>query len=315
MPVPVTPPSFVVARNPDPDSSLPYLIRVPVGGDPLVLKAGDRWPRTAKVYCHRAPRWPDDAEVVDEVPVRTCTRRGPAIDLVLARPRENRSQLVFTRLRGDREAIFWQTARTTRQARPGLRVPTRRASGWPTLPVLVDTRERYPYRFTRLSTTTERRALAVGDYGVESDGEVVAAVERKSLADLAKGLVDGSISYQLAALAGVWRAAVVGEARHAELYKLERVRKGFVPDLLARVQVRYPTVPIVFCETRPLAEQWVYRFLGAALAEALAQESPPDDGSVWDNGATVSRPGGRGPGAGNRLGAEEGRGSAGQGAG
>jgi hypothetical protein len=30
------------------------------------------------------------------------------------------------------------------------------------------------------------------------------------------------------------------------------------------VQVRWPNVPIVFCETRPLAEDWTYRFLAAA---------------------------------------------------
>jgi hypothetical protein len=29
--------------------------------------------------------------------------------------------------------------------------------------------------------------------------------------------------------------------------------------------VRYPNVPIVFCETRKLAEEWVYRYLAAAL--------------------------------------------------
>ena len=265
------PASFVVARNPEPDSSLPYLIRLPLDDDPLVLKAGATWPRTAKVYCHRAESWPEDADVVDEVPVRSCLRRGPAIDLVLARSRENRSQLVFTHLRDGREAIFWQTAKTTRQARPGLRVPTRRASGWSNLRVVVDTRERYAYRFANQRVEVERRSLPAGDYGVERDGVVLAAVERKSLADLAKVLVDGSVTYLLSDLSTLWRAAVVVEDRYAELFRIERVKDGFLPDLLARIQVRYPTVPIVFCDTRPLAEQWVYRFLGAALAEAEAE--------------------------------------------
>jgi hypothetical protein len=44
-----------------------------------------------------------------------------------------------------------------------------------------------------------------------------------------------------------------------------------VAELLATVQVRYRSVPIVFAETRPLAEQWTYRFLGAALAYAAAE--------------------------------------------
>ena len=37
--------------------------------------------------------------------------------------------------------------------------------------------------------------------------------------------------------------------------------------MLARVQVRYPEIPIVFLETRALAEEWTYRWLGAALVE------------------------------------------------
>ena len=261
------PPAFLVARNPEDESTLPYLIRLPVGGQMLVLKAKETWPRTSKVYCHRADGWPDEPDVVEEVAVRSCVRRGAAVDLVLDRARENRSQLVFTRLKNGREAIFWQTARTTRKARPGIRVPTRRAAGWPVLTVVVDSHEKYPYRFAGQQVVVERRALVAGDYGVEADGTVIASVERKSLADLSKDLVDGSLAFQLAELSSLWRAAVVVEDRYAALYKMDRVKEGWLPELVARLQVRYPSVPIVFCDTRPLAEQWTYRFLGAALAE------------------------------------------------
>ena len=54
---------FLVARNPEPGSTLPFLIRLPLGPSGIVLKAREAWPRTAKVYCHRA-EWPDDAEIV-----------------------------------------------------------------------------------------------------------------------------------------------------------------------------------------------------------------------------------------------------------
>jgi hypothetical protein len=36
--------SFVVAHNPDPDSTLSYLIRLPLPDGPLVLKAADTGP-------------------------------------------------------------------------------------------------------------------------------------------------------------------------------------------------------------------------------------------------------------------------------
>jgi ERCC4 domain len=270
MPKPVL---FEVAANPEPDSTLPFLIRLPLATGELVLKARDSWPRTAKVYCHRADRWPEDPEIVERVPIRSCQRRGVAIDLVLNRPRENRSQLVFTRIQGGREGIFWQTARTTRQARPGIRVPRRLASGITELTILVDSRERYPYKFAQQQVTTQRQGLTAGDYAVAHDGGIVAAVERKSLADLVHCLIDGQLTYALADMATIPRAAVVIEDRYSGLFKIEHTQPGFVTEMLAALTVRYPTVPIHFAETRPLAEEWTYRFLGAALAYHQA-ESP-----------------------------------------
>jgi hypothetical protein len=266
---------FEVATNPEPDSSLPFLIRLPLPDGDLVLKARDSWPRTAKVYCHRAEHWPDDPEIVERIPVRSCQRRGVAIDLVLDRPRENRSQLVFTRIQGGREGIFWQSARTTRQARPGIRVPRRRAADLAHLTILVDTRERYPYRFAHQQATTERRALPAGDYGIAHDEQIIAVVERKSLHDLVRRLIDGQLTYALADMAAIPRAAVVVEDRYSNLFKLEHTKPGFVIEMLAALTVRYPTAPVNFCETRPLAEEWTYRFLGAALAYAQAATKPP----------------------------------------
>ncbi|HEX8859064.1 MAG TPA: ERCC4 domain-containing protein [Actinomycetes bacterium] len=248
--------TFVVARNPEPGSRLPYLIRLPLPDGPLVLKAREPWPRTARTYCHRTDnRWPRDAEVLEEVPVRVCERRGVAVDLVLDRAREHRSQLVFTRVQG-REAIFWQTPRTAARSRPGVRVPRRRAAGRAAeeLEILIDTRERYPYKFAGKQARTRRRALPVGDYA-------------------AKTLVDGSLNFLMSELAALPRAAVTVEDRLSGMLKLEHVQPGFVAELLAAVQVRYPSVPVLFCESRPLAEDWTFRFLGAALAQAHAERS------------------------------------------
>jgi hypothetical protein len=257
---------FRIARNPDPDSTLPYVLWVPLAPVPLVLKARDTWPRTAKVYCHRGD-WPEDPEIVEETPVRSCTRRGVAVDLVLDRYRENRSQFVVTTLRGGREGIFWQTAKTARKTRPGMRLPTRRSSAGP-LEVVVDTRERYPWKFERQQASTTRRALVVGDYAVEVDGEVVGVVERKRLAELAGNVVDGSLLVTLGELATARRAAIVVEDRWADVFRLAHVAPSMVAEMLASAQVRYPTVPVVFAEDRRLAQEWTYRFLGAAAAFA-----------------------------------------------
>jgi hypothetical protein len=92
-------------------------------------------------------------------------------------------------------------------------------------------------------------------------------VERKALADLGGAPNNGTLVFELAKLAEAPRAAVVVEDRYGNPLKHAYAPAGFLPDMLARVQVRYPEIPIVFLETRALAEEWTFRYLGAALAE------------------------------------------------
>ena len=266
---------FVVARNPQEDSRLPYLVRVPLEGG-IALKARDRWPATARVYCHRFEEaWPLDAEIVEQTPVLLCRRRGAAIDLVLDRPRQARSQFVFTQVKG-REAIFWQTQKTVRAANPGARIPRRRTLTDP-VTISVDTRERYPYRFARQGAETVGATVDAGDYAVHRpDGALVAAVERKSLDNLASTLSDASLAFQLQRLTELPLDAIVVEARYGALFKLEHVNGSWLADQVARLQVRYPEVQLVFADSRPHAEDWTYRFLTAAFADATGPANIAD---------------------------------------
>jgi ERCC4 domain-containing protein/Lsr2 protein len=262
---------LLIARNPDSASSLPYLLRVPLG-DGLVFRARDVWPRTSAVYLHPVwpDEWPETPEIVDRVRVRSCLRRGAAIDLILDRARENRSQIVYTIARG-REMVFWQSPRTRKQARPKVVTPRARAAALPDLTIMVDSNERYAYRFAEKQVTVVRRPLAAGDYAIERDGTVIASVERKSLADLVTSLMNGKLKFAVAELATLTTAAVVVEDRYSQIFTHEHFRPAAVADALAELQVRYPNVPIVFCETRKLAEEWVYRYLAAALVWAELQ--------------------------------------------
>lgn len=262
------PGDFVIARNPDGDSTLPYLLMLPLPDRSIVLKARETWPRTAKVYCHRVEEWPAEAEIIERLPVRSCVRRGAAIDLVLERGRENRSQFVLTNVRGGREAVFWQSARTTKQARPRIATPTARASGLSNLEIVVDSHERYAWKFGEQQVTTRIGPLAAGDYGVEHEGRVVAAVERKSAGDLVTSLTTGKLKYQLADLATLPRAALVVEERYSGALAHEVVRASVIAEGVAECQVSFPTVPIIFCDNRKMAQEWAFRFLGAAVAAA-----------------------------------------------
>ncbi len=273
----------MVARNPNPDSSLPYLIWVPIG-DGLVFRTKGTWPRTGALYCHPVgvEDWPSEPEIVERVTLRACARRGAAIDVVCERGREQRSQIVFTRARG-REVVFWQSPRTRKQAKPAVRLPSARAHGLRDLEILVDAHERYPYTFAAQQTSTVRRGLSAGDYAVSIHDRVVAAVERKSLQDLASSLTSGRLRYALGELAALPRAAVVVEDRYSRVFALEHVPGRTIADGLAEVQIRWPAVPILFMETRKLAEEWTYRYLAAAYVwaadehDAIARIGTNDD--------------------------------------
>jgi ERCC4 domain len=255
---------LVIARNPDPESTLPYLLRLPLAGG-LVFRVKDTWPRTSAIFCYpvSADEWPDQPDIVDRVALRSCTRRGAAIDVVADRFREQRSQIVYTRGRG-REMVFWQSPRTRKQAKPDVRMPTARAAGVAELDIIVDAHERYPYRFSGLQVRTTTRALDTGDYAISVDGRVVAAVERKALGDLISSLTNGTLRFALAALAALPRAAVIVEERYSQVFAQSQVRPSVIADALAELQVRWPTVAIVFADNRKLAQEWTYRYLAAA---------------------------------------------------
>jgi hypothetical protein len=222
-------------------------------------------------------------EILERVPIRSCQRRGAAIDLVLDRGRNNRSQIVFTKPNagrpGGRPMIFWQTARTAQRARPGQRIPTRRASELDQLTIEIDTRERYPYTFAGRPVDRQRTTLPVGDYAIRDGERLVACVERKSPEDFTKSLIDGSLNYALTELATLPSAAVVVEARYSALLDNQHTQPGWLLELVARLQVRYPTVPIVFADSRKLAEEYTYRYLAAALVHHATDHAQPDDPS------------------------------------
>lgn len=76
--------------------------------------------------------------------MRSCERSSRAIDVVLRRRTQNRSQFVFTKLKNGREATFWQTAATSRKARPRVTVPSDKTVS------VLDTREvPVPFRQAR----------------------------------------------------------------------------------------------------------------------------------------------------------------------
>ncbi len=100
-------------------------------------------------------------------------------------------------------------------------------------------------------------------------GEVIGLVERKTLENLATSLSDGTLAFQLQRLAEAGRAAaIVVEGDYPDLFRTQPRRGSWLADMLGRLAARYPEVPVVFAGSRRFAEEWTYRFFGAAVADA-----------------------------------------------
>jgi hypothetical protein len=64
--------------------------------------------------------------------------------------------------------------------------------------------------------------------------------------------------------------AVVVEGRYPALFAVPRAPAGWLPDIVARLQLRHRAIPIVFADSRKFAEEWTYRSLAAAAPAAAA---------------------------------------------
>jgi hypothetical protein len=71
---------LLIARNPDPESRLPYLLLLPLAGG-MVFRTSGTWPRTSALYCYPVPvdEWPESPDIVERAALRSCVRRGAAI--------------------------------------------------------------------------------------------------------------------------------------------------------------------------------------------------------------------------------------------
>lgn len=267
---------FIVAKNPDEDSKLPYVLKIPFGGKEILLKTSDTWPRTSRLYCHPIPEWSDEFEIIQRIQIKSINKRGIAIDLILDRFRENRSQIIFTNLKNQREVVFWQTAKTVKNTKPGIRIPTLRASKFENLEILVDSRETYAYKFQNKKVTTKRLLLKAGDYAVEYMDQIVAAVERKTFENFIQSLTSGDLTFAISELADLENSAIAVEGRYSQLFNHQYSSTSFLLESLSVIEARYPAVRIIFLETRKLAEEWTYRFLGSCLKLKMGEKKTED---------------------------------------
>ena len=69
---------LLIAANPESDSRLPFLVLVPLPDGDLLFRTAGTWPREKALFAYPMPLadWPDTPEIVEQVPLRSCQRRG-----------------------------------------------------------------------------------------------------------------------------------------------------------------------------------------------------------------------------------------------
>lgn len=234
------------------------------------------WPGPGQqIFCLRERELDaaEPLEPVERVPVAHLARVGRKIAIVLDRPNRKRCEfLVVQKERADGtgryEQVFFRTETGIRAHRSRTRLEVREPAPTP-LHLVIDSGERYPWRFPDAAIT--RRKLAAGDYALVDEDRVVAVVERKSFDNL---LTDvgalQALHHQLADLASYGTAALVVEAQYGDFLDPARVKGRWPVEhlsrVLAEITVLHPTLPVIFAGNRKLANIWAQRFFAAVAA-------------------------------------------------
>lgn len=260
----------------------PFRITIEQGGrQVLAVRTQGRWPGPgAQIFCLRESEL-DPAELlepVERVAVAHFARVGRKLTVTLDRGSRKRCEFLVVRKprqdgSGEYEQIFFRTETGIRAHRSRSRIELR-ATESAAVRVVVDSLERYPWRFP--GATVERRKLAAGDYALLDGERVAAVVERKSfdnlLGDL--GLVQ-ALHQQLADLASHPAAALVIEADYRDFLDPKRLAGRWpaphVGRVLAEIAALHPTLPVIYAGNRKLANLWTWRFFRAVAA---SRESP-----------------------------------------
>ncbi len=246
------------------------------------FRTQEAWPGPGQqVFCLREREVEADEplDFVERVPVAQLSRVGRKLSVVLDRPHRKRCEFLAIQKPAKNggemvEQVFFRTERGIRAHRSGGRVELRAMPE--NLEVVVDSAERYPWRFP--GATQARRRLASGDYALVQDGLVLAAVERKTFENLLGevGKIQG-LHHQLSDLAGLSHAALVIEAEYRDFLNPRKMAGRWPPEHLARVLAElaalHPTLPIVYAGNRKAANAWTHNFF-LAIARTRLESAP-----------------------------------------
>jgi hypothetical protein len=256
----------------------PYRLQIQREGQNwLVLRTQDRWPAVGKnIFCLRERQAPKPGEVVEEVervPIVAFHERGSRISVVLDRKHYKRCDFLFLSKQYRHnsaqryEQIFWLTQRSIEQHRPSAKL-IRHVTAQDII-IRIASDERYPWRFS--GVYTERGPLRIGDYALMDGDNIVAVVERKTFENILSDFGIMPVFHQrLAELTTYKHHALVIEALYADFLNPKKVHHytvGFCARAIGELYALHPTLNIVFCANRKIANEWTRHYFTAIWDE------------------------------------------------
>lgn len=252
------------------DKKFPYRLYIEESpGNFLCLNVQERWPGPGKkIFCQLLG---NVSELLQEEPIEDCgiiniNRYGRRLIIILDRKVKRRCWFVFikkeykTKPGEFYEQVFWITQSSEAIKRPGAYIP--RVKEGSLCEIIIDKRERYPYKFGYAQTKKEN--LPVGDYALIKDGKIIAVAERKNLNNfLSQIRVYDSLKAILNELSTYPYKALVFESPYSDFLnpkKIKFYKAPYIAEILADIAVRFPNIQIVFCDNRKFAQEWLYRW-------------------------------------------------------
>lgn len=254
------------------EEKFPYRLYIEESsGNFICLNTQERWPGPGKkIFCQSLGIC-HISDLPSEKPIEECNivsikRYGKRLIVILDRKTRKRCWFVFikkeykTRPGEFYEQVFWITQSSDAVRRPGAYVPKVREDI--SLEIIIDKRERYPYKFGY--TKTKKENLPVGDYALIRNNKILAVAERKNLRNFLSQIATyDSLKATLSELSTYPYKALVFESPYSDFLnpkKIKPYRASYIAGIISDITVRFPQIQIVFCDNRKFAEEWLLRW-------------------------------------------------------
>ncbi len=237
----------------------------------LILKVQARWPGPGKkIFCisegYLHQKKIEDTEPVEECNIILFKRFGKKLNLVLDRKTKRRCWFIFlkkeykTRPGDYYEQIFWITQSAMKMRGAGAYIP--QGGKKEQMEIIIDQRERYPYKFA--NALTKRENLPVGDYALIKDKKIIAVAEKKTMDNFLHEIRGYDIfKSSLEELKQYKYKAVIFDSPYSDFINPKKnlfYRPSYIADILADLSINFPDIQFTFFENRKLANEWLFRW-------------------------------------------------------